>query len=228
MSTRPSNERLDHVGVDHRAALDHLADRASELCRLADPLFEQVRQAARPVPEQCHRVIGVVVLGQHDDPDRGVIRTDGQRRLDPLGGVRRRHPDVGDDRVGPLAVHDLDELDSGGNGGDELHVLGEVESAAYALTHEVVVLGDGNPDRLGHGHHDAPGRTCRTPGKVRLSGGASRSVHREPPGPAAVTLPVGPMPSVGLAGSKWVDNPVLRRTGGCLRGDTCTTRKGQP
>jgi hypothetical protein len=56
------DERVDHVGVDHRASGADLADRVQQLIEVADALLQQVRQTAGAVAEQLERVVLLEVL----------------------------------------------------------------------------------------------------------------------------------------------------------------------
>src|SRR6476661_2935562 len=65
------DELVDDDRVDERAALGHLADRAGECRRVAQPVLEQVRAARRSTLQQRHRIRRLDVLAEHDDPDGG-------------------------------------------------------------------------------------------------------------------------------------------------------------
>ena len=60
------HERLDDRGVEHRAAGRDLAHGPGELVALGDAVLEQVRVARGAVGEQRDRVLGIVVLREHD------------------------------------------------------------------------------------------------------------------------------------------------------------------
>ncbi len=56
------DQRIDDVGVDHRAPGGDLADGVQQLVEVAQTLLQQVRQAARAVAEQLERVVLLEVL----------------------------------------------------------------------------------------------------------------------------------------------------------------------
>ncbi len=94
------HQRVDDRGIEHAAAGGDLADRPDELVAVADAVLQQVGVAGRAVGQQRDRVLGFVVLRQHDDADPGVLQADEPGRLDALVLEARRHPDVGDEHVG--------------------------------------------------------------------------------------------------------------------------------
>ena len=89
------DERLDHLGVDHRTAAGNRADGVDQLAPLGEPLLEQVGPALGPAVEQAQRVAGLDVLRQNDDADIWVAGAQFGCRPDPLVGAGRRHADVG-------------------------------------------------------------------------------------------------------------------------------------
>ena len=93
-------QRLDHQRVEGRPAAGHLVQRADQLVQIADPLLEQVAQPGHAVGQQVEGVVLLDVLREDHDADAGMLGADPLGRLDALVGVRRRHPDVGEHRVG--------------------------------------------------------------------------------------------------------------------------------
>ena len=65
------DQRLHHLGVEHRASAAHLAQGSHQLVDVADPLLEEVAQAGHAVDQQREGVVLLDVLGQHHDPDAG-------------------------------------------------------------------------------------------------------------------------------------------------------------
>ena len=100
-TARP-HEHLDDLGIDHRPAVDHRFDRGDQVRWLAHPLLEQVRPSRAPGVQQCQRVIGIGELAEDDDADRRMTGAERLGHLDALIGVGRRHPDIGQDRIGFL------------------------------------------------------------------------------------------------------------------------------
>lgn len=58
---------------------------------------------------QGQRALGVGVLREHHHPDPGMGAAERVRRPDALVGVGGRHPDVGEDDVGPHLVDQRDQ-----------------------------------------------------------------------------------------------------------------------
>ena len=83
------HERLDDLGIEHRAAGRDLAHGAGELVALGDPVLQEVRVAGGAVGEQRDRVFGIVVLRQHDDAGAGMALAELLRRVDALRAGRR-------------------------------------------------------------------------------------------------------------------------------------------
>ena len=74
-------QRLDHLGVEHRPAAGDLVQRADQLVEVGDPLLEQVAHAGDAVGQQLEGVVLLDVLREDDDADAGVLGAD------PLGGL---------------------------------------------------------------------------------------------------------------------------------------------
>ena len=68
-----------------------------ELVAVADAVLQQVRVPGGAVGQQRDRVLGLVVLREHDDAGAGVALAHELGRLDALVLEARRHADVGDD-----------------------------------------------------------------------------------------------------------------------------------
>ena len=83
------HERLDDRRVEHRAAGRDLAHGAGELVALGDPVLEEVGVAGGAVGEQRDRVLGVVVLRQHDHAGARVPLAQLLGRVDALRAGRR-------------------------------------------------------------------------------------------------------------------------------------------
>jgi len=103
------DERLDDLGVDHRAARRDGVDRSRELGAVVDPLLEQVGTPVRAALEQRECVQRVRELAQHDDAHLRMTVAQLHGDPDSLVRVRRGHSDVGDHYVGLLAVASVPE-----------------------------------------------------------------------------------------------------------------------
>ena len=167
------------------------AQRVDELGAVADPLLEQIGQPVGAVPEQLERVPLLGVLGQHHDADPRVGRADRVRRPDPFGAVVRRHPDVGQHRVGPQPLHRVEELLGGAARRRHRHLAGGLQQLARALADQVGVLREDHP-QLSPARPEA-GRTPRSvvpaPGPLVTDSdppaAASRSRRPTRPDPSA-------------------------------------------
>ncbi|GAA3076462.1 hypothetical protein GCM10020000_72380 [Streptomyces olivoverticillatus] len=135
-------------GVDDRASGGDLAQGAQQLVEFADAFLEQVGQAVGAPPEEVEGVVLVGVLGQDDDADAGVVAADGVGRGDAFGVVARRHPDVGDDGLGPQPFDGVEEFGGVAHGRDDRDVPGVLQQPTGALAHQVVVLGDDHAHRF--------------------------------------------------------------------------------
>ena len=141
------DERIDDLGIDHRAAICNGPDRCDELLHILHPLLEEVGPARAPPVEERERVARGRVLAEDDDPDPWVRLAQPLGRLDALVGVPGRHPDVGDDDVGPLCVYGAEErVEVLADGGD-LELGLRLEQPAHPFANEVVVVRQHDPDR---------------------------------------------------------------------------------
>ena len=94
---------VDDLGVQDGAAGRHLADGAQEPLGIAETLLQQVGQALGAVSEELERVLRVVVLGEHHDPEVRVLGPQLEGEVDALGREARGHADVEQDHVGAVA-----------------------------------------------------------------------------------------------------------------------------
>ena len=81
------HERLDHLRVDHRAAVCDGADRRDELLDVLDALLQQVRAPGGAAFQERERVARLGVLAQDDDADVRVRLAQALGRLDPFVGA---------------------------------------------------------------------------------------------------------------------------------------------
>ena len=104
-SSRPAATSASTIaGSSIDAPGRHLADRPSELVALGDAVLQQVGVAGRAFLEQRHRVLGVVVLREHDDAGAGVpLAQISFAASMPSRWNVGRHPDIGDETCGAAA-----------------------------------------------------------------------------------------------------------------------------
>ena len=140
------HERLDDLRVEHRPARRDLAHGAGQLVALGDAVLQQVRVAGRAVGEERDRVVGVVVLGQHDHAGARVALAQLLRREDPLLLEARWHADVGDEHLGRGRFGAGEEAVVVVGGPDDLEIGLEAEQRPHALAHDDVVVGEEHGD----------------------------------------------------------------------------------
>ena len=140
------SERLDDLRVEHGSAGRDLADRARELVALGDAVLQEVGVAGGAVGEQRDRVVGVVVLREHDHAGAGVTLAELLGRVDALLLEARRHADVGHEhlRRGGLGTRDQAVVVVGG--ADDLEVGLQAEQRPHAFAHDDVVVGEEHGD----------------------------------------------------------------------------------
>ena len=137
------------LGSINRAALCDRPDRGDELLDVLHALLQEVGAARAAVLEERERVARRRVLAEHDDADLRMRLAQPLGGLDPLVVVPRRHADVGDDDVRPLRVDRGEQrVEVAAHGGD-LEVGLRLEQAPHSFAHEVVVVGQHQPDRHG-------------------------------------------------------------------------------
>ena len=137
-----------------------------------DPLLEQVAEPRDPVGEQLEGVVLLDVLREHDDADGRVLGPDLLGRVDPLGRVGRRHPDVGEDGVRAVdSATDCEQRLRVGHAVDELDGVDLGEQAGDALPYQEVVVREDDAE-----HHARERRPCERTGRA---GPARRAAARQ-------------------------------------------------
>jgi hypothetical protein len=145
-----SDQFVNQHRIHHGGAADDPLHGLDEFRHVEDAALEQVA-AALPAGQQVQRVLHLDMCRK--DQDRGLreLSTDRARRVQALGGVARRHPDVHDDKVGPPVANQRDEL----RGISALAYdvkAGALEQARQALAEQDVVVRKRNPGAV-HGHY---------------------------------------------------------------------------
>jgi hypothetical protein len=121
-------------------------DRRHELVEIADALLQEVGAAFAASLEECEHVARDGMLAEDDDPDTGTRLAQSCGGLDALVCASRRHPDVGDDDVGPLGVDRVEQRREVFADRDDLQVALCVEQAPETLSDEILVLREHDPD----------------------------------------------------------------------------------
>ena len=107
----PAVEHLgDDLGVERGAAARHLSRRFREAARLHDTVLEQVADTFGALLEQLDRVALLDVLGRTTTPVWGSSERMSAAARRSFVGVGRWHPDVGDDDIGTVLAHLVEEL----------------------------------------------------------------------------------------------------------------------
>ena len=153
------DELPDQRRVDDAAAGGDPLDRLAEVIDLGDPAFEQVTD---PVTfgQQVHRPVHLDVGREHEDRDLRELGADRLRRLEPLGRVRRRHPDVEHHQVRRARADEPQQLRrvSCQTGDFERRPS---EQAGDALAQQDIVVGDHHPNVLHDGGRHSDIRRAR-------------------------------------------------------------------
>ena len=74
-------------------------DGIGEFGEVGDPVLEQVSHAFRRIAQEIEHVAGLDDAREDEDADARSLRADADRRVEALGGSRRRHPHVDDRHV---------------------------------------------------------------------------------------------------------------------------------
>ena len=90
---------LDDPRIQHRPAGRYGADGPKQLIAFRDSILQEVRVTGRALAQQRNRVVGLVILRQHDDPGSRVALAHLLGGLDPLALKGRRHPNIGYDHL---------------------------------------------------------------------------------------------------------------------------------
>ena len=96
----PGEDLGDDLGVDHGAAAGHAAEGVEELVHVGHAVLEHVAEAAHVAGEELAGVPLLDVLRQDQHGQPRVQAAQVHRGPQALVGVRRGHPDVGDQHVG--------------------------------------------------------------------------------------------------------------------------------
>ena len=130
--------------------------------------FSRYARPAEPCSSSATAYPGATYWLRTTTPMPGMVLACPRSRLDPLVGAGRRHPDVGHDDVGLLALDQLQQRRQVARGAGQLHVVVGGHQAGDALTEQHVVLGQ----------HDSNsrhrGRSYRSPRDFRAARGTRR------------------------------------------------------
>ncbi len=144
-----------------------LGDRPDQLVDVAQPLLQQVGLALRAVPQQLQGVLGVMVLGEDDDADVGVVLPQVPGQRDPLCRVGRWHADVEDGDVDVRVRQQLQHLLGPRHAAHQPDLGRPSQDGLDPLPYEVVVLCDSYSDQSRCPPANGGGST--TPGTDRLA-----------------------------------------------------------
>jgi hypothetical protein len=99
--------------------------------------------------QEFHRVLDVDVRGQHQDGRVGELHTDYPGRVEALGGVGRRHPNVGHYQVGRVLADQREQLCTVASLPDDVETRA-FEQAGQSLAEQDVILGQDHPQGILH------------------------------------------------------------------------------
>ena len=154
------DELVYQRGIHYGGTADEPAQRLEELGHVGDPVLEQVT-AALPAGQQVHRVLHLDMGGQHQHSDLGELGAEDPGRVQALGRMVRRHPDVHDDQVGMLLPDRRDELRGIARLGGHLEARA-IEQAGHALAEQDIVVREDHPgSAAAHLDHYRPIRGVR-------------------------------------------------------------------
>ncbi len=128
------------------------ANRGHQLLEILHALLEEVGTPRAAALQEREHVARVRVLAEHDDADLRVRLAQPLGGLNPLVGVARRHADVGDDDVRRSASTAASSESRSPQTAATSRSGSRLEQPPDALTDEVVVLGEHEPDRHGRGY----------------------------------------------------------------------------
>ncbi|MBV9449910.1 MAG: hypothetical protein JO345_28865 [Streptosporangiaceae bacterium] len=145
----------DESGIDDRAAPHQALERPDEIVDVDDPALEQVA-ASLATGQEVHRMLDLHVRGQDEDGDAGEIQADLASRVETLGGMAGRHPDVHDHQFGPLITDKREQLRGIPALPDDLEPRA-VQQARETLAQQDVIVSQRDPDGdLGHAYDYRP------------------------------------------------------------------------
>ena len=118
------------------------------------------------------------VAGKDEDADLGELFADRVRGLQPLGGMRWRHPDVDNRQVGLAVANKLEELVCVARLADDLEI-GSLEQARQPFAQKDVIVGHDDATSRGRlRFHDRPTlRRCPVAGRGASPPSAPKVAH---------------------------------------------------
>lgn len=118
-----------------------------------DPLLEEVATPSGSLGEEGYGVLRVGVLAEHQHSGLRIDLPQSSRRPYPLVGLGRRHPDVGEQHVGPVILDSLYKRVEVITHRNQLQVRLALDQAPHTLADQIVVLGEhhanGHTERIG-------------------------------------------------------------------------------
>jgi integral membrane sensor domain MASE1 len=142
------HEHLDHLGVDHGAALGHRVNRRRQFGGIADAFLQQVGAAGTAALQQPQNVIRVHELAEDDDARVGMGGPKLSRHLDALVGSGGWHADVRQNDVRTRLADSPQERISIAIEAQDLDPLQLGDDALDRLAHQERVLADHYADRF--------------------------------------------------------------------------------
>jgi hypothetical protein len=155
------HQLLHQRRIHHRTTLGDPLQRLNELHHVGDPAFEQVANPPA-AGQQLHRVLDLGMRRQDQDARGRELQADHPGRLQTLGGIGRRHPDVDDHQLGRLLADQREKLRAAAGLPHHLET-GALKQAGQTLPEKDVVLSEDHPQ-------PGRGRDIAIPTGARLRG----------------------------------------------------------
>ena len=99
----------DHLGVQGGAAAGHAPERVHELAHVADPVLEEIADAAGAIGEQLRRVLALHVLAEDQHRRSRNLPASLDRRAQSFVALARWHPHVDDGYIRAMREDGVDE-----------------------------------------------------------------------------------------------------------------------
>src|SRR4051812_4686088 len=139
----------DDLGIERAAAGGDTGDRIGERLDVADALLEQVPDAVGALADELERVLGLVVVGEHEHAGLRALTSQLDGRAEPVIRIARWHLDVDEGDVGPVGERFAEKVLGVAGARRDLET-GVSEQARDPFSQQYIVLADDHTQRAGH------------------------------------------------------------------------------